>query len=101
MKLDGQRDRRTDRQIVHYTAAAEWDPDQFYFQLIQGSGGISYLPMIMMFYYPGKVKGVYVHLKVIRKPFNDTEKLIDKVKLLGRLSPSLQTVNGPLLVSGS
>lgn len=89
MKLDGQRDRRTDRQIVHYTAAAEWDPDQFYFQLIQGSGGISYLPMIMMFYYPGKVKGVYVHLKVIRKPFNDTEKLIDKVKLLGRLSPSL------------
>lgn len=45
MKLDGQRDRRTDRQIVHYTAAAEWDPDQFYFQfyfqLIQGSGGIS------------------------------------------------------------
>lgn len=93
MKLDGQRDRRTDRQIVHYTAAAEWDPDQFYFQfyfqLIQGSGGISYLPMIMMFYYPGKVKGVYIHLTVIRKPFNDTEKLIDKVKLLGRLSPSL------------
>lgn len=93
MKLDGQRDRRTDRQIVHYTAAAEWDSDQFYFQfyfqLIQGSGGISYLSMIMMFYYPGKVKGVYVHLTVIRKPFNDTEKLIDKVKLLGRLSPSL------------
>lgn len=80
MKLDGQRDRRTDRQIVHYTAAAEWDPDQFYFQfyfqLIQGSGGISYLPMKLKVF-------------VIRKPFNDTEKLIDKVKLLGRLSPSL------------
>lgn len=77
-ETDGQTDRLfTTRQLQNGT------------QLIQGSGGISYLPMIMMFYYPGKVKGVYVHLTVIRKPFNDTEKLIDKVKLLGRLSPSL------------
>lgn len=55
----------------------------------------------MMFYYSGTVKGVYVHLTVIRKPFNDTEKLIDKVKLSGRLSLSLEMVNGPLLVSGA
>lgn len=81
MKLDGwtgrQTDGQTDKQIDHYRTTAEWGPDKFSFPLIQGSRGISCFPM--MFYYPGTVKGVYVRLTVIRKPFSDTEKLLDKV----------------------